>query len=163
MAQAPLPSPPHPPLRSVERGGEGEGFSPQDLVLALLASLLVQPADAELPMLRDNSSSRDSLGVEGGGARVSTAQYPPDVLDLSARRRAGLAAVVVDDESPHVGLFQELGLLERVCDADWVRFEHVSRRTSNGSGSRAPAVMVGCCDESTGPIEVPLAALVMQP
>lgn len=88
--------------------------------------------------------------------------------DLTTQRRSGLAAVVVDDDSPFVGLFQELYLLERVCDADWVRFEHVAHRTSSGSGSRAPAAVVDRDDESTGvggggSLELPLAALVMQP
>lgn len=169
VAPAHLLSPPPPaPLQSEERGEDGEDFSPQSLVLALLASLLAQPSDAELPIVRDNnSSSRDRLEVEGGEARESTTQRQPDVLDLSAKRRAGLAAVVIDDESPFVGLFQELGLLERVCDADWVRFEHAVHRTSIGGG-RAAAVMVDR-DERTGvvsqagPIELPMAALVMQP
>ena len=166
MVQAPLPCPPHPSLQRVERRSEGEGFSPQILVLALLASLLVQPAEIESPIIRD-MSSRGTLAVDGGGARVGTAQYRPGVLDLEARRRADLAAVVVDDESPFVGLFQELGLLERVCDADWVRFEHDAHRNSNGSSGRASAAMVDR-DESIGVvgggnIELPLAALVMQP
>eukprot|EP00752_Nemacystus_decipiens_P001428 g1408.t1 len=166
VVKAPPPSPPHPSLEGVERGEEREGLSPQNLVLALLASLLVQPADPELKAVGD-TSGRNSLGAEGERARVSTAQHQPDVLDVSAQRRAGPAAVVIDDESPFVGLFEELGLLERVCDADWVRFEIFDHRGGNGSSSRAPAAMDDR-DESTGvgaggPIELPLALLMMQP
>eukprot|EP00903_Cladosiphon_okamuranus_P017066 g15728.t1 len=122
VAQGPLVAPPRPPplpsLGSAGRGEKGEGFSPQNLVLAVLASLLVQPSDSELQAVCGNSS-RDS-SVEGGGMRATRAWlHQPDKSGWSAPRRAGLPAVVIDDESPFVDLFEELGLLERVCDADW--------------------------------------------
>lgn len=155
--------------QSVDRREGEEGFSQKNLVLALLASLLVQQSDAELPIDRDHrGNSLDPLGVGGGGAQASTTQqYQPDTTDSSARRRAGLTAVVLDDKSPFVGLFQELGLLERVCDADWVRFERVDDRTSSGGGSRAPEVAVDRYENTWlgdgESLELPLAALVMQP
>lgn len=144
------------------REEEEEGFSPQNLVLAILGSVLAQPSDAELPTA--HNATNDSLGREGAGAGASTTRHQPDLLDLSAQRRPGLTAVVVDDESPFVGLFQELGLLERVCDADWVRFEPVACHTGSGRGSGAPAVVLDR-DGSLGGEhrELPLAAMVMQP
>lgn len=72
-----------------------------------------------------------------------------------------MPAVVLDDASPLVS--QELGLLERVCDADWVRFEPVA----NCSNGREPGMLVDG-ENSEGkvggePLVVPLAALVMYP
>ena len=97
------------------------------------------------------------------------AEYQSGFAGSSARSgggvKGGLAAVVIDDDSPFVGLFQELGLLERVCDADWVRF---SSSSSSSSGSGAPPILGDGCEANrlggaAGTLQLPVAALVMQP
>ena len=104
------------------------------------------------------------------------AEYQSGFAGSSARSGGGvkgcLAAVVIDDDSPFVGLFQELGLLERVCDADWVRFSSSSSSSSGSgsgsSGSGAPPILGDGCEANrlggaAGTLQLPVAALVMQP
>ncbi len=142
---------------------EGGGFSSQNLVLALVASLLTQPSEVE-------SSASNVTGVDDGdddgdvAADAGMAEYQPGHIGPSSRSggsiEGGLAAIVIDDDAPCVSLFQELGLLERVCDADWVRF-------SSSSSSSAPAVLANQGEAtrmggSAGPLQLSVAALVLQ-
>lgn len=131
-----------------------------------------QPSDAESPVAPGiaNIGSKDDSAAFGGAGTATDlgmAENQLGLLGSSAQRdssgRVGLAAVVIDDESPLVHVFQELGLLERVCDADWVRFEPVA---NCGSGRSPPMLVDGGYGEGRvggGPRVVPLAALVMQP
>lgn len=57
-----------------------------------------------------------------------------------------LTGVVVDEAWPFVPLLEKIGL-ERVCDADWIKFEPNSSASCGGiAGGIAPlpAVMFGC-------------------
>lgn len=139
-----------------------------------MALLLAHPSDAESPVFAGiaNNDSRDTPATLGGAGTArsagdfSTAENQPGLSGLSAQRdssRFGLSAVVIDDASPLATIFQELGLLERVSDADWVRFEPVA----NCSIGREPGMLAdGEGSEArggNGTVVVPLAALVMHP
>ncbi|CAM9728086.1 unnamed protein product [Ectocarpus sp. 13 AM-2016] len=153
-----IPLPILPPLAS---GGEEEGqFSPRNMVLALLGSLLARspgtdcaandtttaPTDDEATRsFSDVTSSTEEQQVGLSGSSLAHGRGAGGGVSV------GLEAVVVDDDSPFVGLFGELELFERVCDADWVRFEPLASCTSGASG--VPAVVA----------PVPLSALVLNP
>ncbi|CBN76620.1 expressed unknown protein [Ectocarpus siliculosus] len=153
-----LPLPILPPLAS---GGQEEGqFSPRNMVLALLGSLLARPPGTDraannTPTARTDDEATRS--VSDAASSTEEKQVGLSGSSLAHGRGAGggvsvgLEAVVVDDDSPFVGLFGELELLERVCDADWVRFEPLTSCSSGASG--APAVVA----------PVPLSALVLNP
>lgn len=68
--------------------------------------------------------------------------------------RSSVEGFVLDDDSPFLEVFQELRL-ERVCDADWIRFE------PSALSSKAPLEAVE--HELRGCLVVPVAALAMHP
>ncbi|CAM9095403.1 unnamed protein product, partial [Hapterophycus canaliculatus] len=137
-----------------EGDDDGDYFSPHNLVLALLAPLLTQSSGMECSAADANIARKTSAalgGSQGGGEAVHAEQHhlspagsavasekTDHISSSSSGGGVGLDGLVLDDDSPFVGLFRELELLERVCDADWVRFEPFA-----GSGSgRAAATLV---------------------
>lgn len=162
-----------------EREGEDEYFYPHNLVLALLAPLLRPPSDTEgrgsdADIACRNSAARDE-STEAGEAAYA-AQHHVGFADSSARGEkdgnsgssdegVGLDGVVLDDDSPFIGLFTELGLLERVCDADWVCFKPIAGRGS-GSGRLAATHVDGVDGQlpgEDGPLPSPLSSMLMHP
>ncbi|CAM9369096.1 unnamed protein product [Ectocarpus fasciculatus] len=139
---------------------EGQ-FSRRNLVLALLGSLLARPPGIDCAGNSAPTACADDKATRSA-SEVSTSMEEKQ-LGLSGSSLAqglgagggvsvGLEALVVDDDSPFVGLFGELELLERVCDADWVRFEPLASCSSSSAGG-APAVVA----------PLPLSALVLNP
>lgn len=163
------------PAQSGGREEEEEGLSPPNVALALLASLLAHPSEAESPLFAGiaNIVSRDTPATLGGAGTArsagdfGTSENQPGLSAPSTQRdssRFGLAAVVIDDASPLANVFQELGLLERVCDADWVRFEPVANCSSGREpGMLADGEIISDGRGGDGTVVVPLAAMVMHP
>lgn len=152
---------PLPFLSPLASEGEEEGqFSPRNMVLALLGSLLARPPGTDCAANNTPTARTDDEATRSVSDVASNTEEQRVGLSGSSLTHGrgagggvsvGLEAVVVDDDSPFVGLFGELELLERVCDADWVRFEPLATCSSGASG--APAVVA----------PVPLSALVLNP
>lgn len=112
------------PTSSPVSGGEDDF----PLVTALVGALLGPPT-AELPSAE--LSAAEVVETVGGyvSAGVSGLDLPGVVVAQSRNDCAAgggrVPGIVLDDDSPFVGLFRELGL-ERVCDSDWLRFEPVA-------------------------------------
>lgn len=165
-----------------ERESEDDYFSPQNLVLAVLAPLLTRPSgtDGGAGDAHVAHGNFSALGdSEGGREAVRPTQLGPSPEGTSARSEKagdsstssnsegfGLDGLVLDDDSPFVGLFRELELLERVCDADWLRFEPACSGSGSGSG-RAATLPVDRVDSKLpgegGPLPSSLASMVMCP
>lgn len=137
------------------------------LLYALLDALLAK-ATAETPpsLLQSSGSSASSNGAEAGRDSAEPAAAVLGSLGSPAGEATSdggavgdrlLAGVVIDEDLRFAALFRELGL-ERVCDADWVRFEPV------GSAGPVPAQPAPCLvDSGRDRGLLPLAALVMKP
>lgn len=106
------------------------------LVLALLGRLFDEVASERPWVPRSTttttaaaaaSSSRGAGAAGGAPGGVAMVDAAGDLIENGDKSVSVgcFRGVVLDDASPFVGLFRELGL-ERVCDADWVRFEQAS-------------------------------------
>lgn len=131
-------------------GGEEDDLP---LVAALVEALLGPPT-AELPTAELSIAEGAETIGRGASAGVAGVGLPSVVAqgrnDCAVKGR--LPGIVLDDDSPFVGLFRDLGL-ERVCDADWIRFE--------------PAAVCGAPSVAgfgrSGENLVPLSALALGP
>lgn len=123
------------------------------LVAALVAALLGPPI-AELPTTeRSAAEVAETMGrsASAGGAGVGLPSVAAQSRnDCAVRGR--LPGIVLDEDSPFVGLFRDLGL-ERVCDADWIRFEPAAV-----CGAPSVAGLGG-----SGESPVPMSALALHP
>ncbi|CAN0026924.1 unnamed protein product [Scytosiphon promiscuus] len=167
-----------------EREGNSDNFSTHNLVLALLTPLLSQSAGTEGvdPNVSDRNPS--PLGESGGdGDATPAAQHNLGPAGPPARSEkigssdsssgggggevgAGLDGVVLDDDSPFARLFRELDLLERVCDADWMRFEPAAAGNGSGSGKAAGVLVDGVDGQlpsEGGPLPSPLVSILLHP
>lgn len=143
-----------PTHRSSSVSGEEEDNFP--LVAALVEALLRPPTSelptAELPTAE--LSAAEMAETAGGGASAGATGFGLPGVGAQSREYgavggARLPGIVLDDDSPFVGLFRDLGL-QRVCDADWVRFEPVALCGEPSVGR-------------SGEIPVPLSALAVHP
>lgn len=122
------------------------------LVAALVRALL-RPPTAELPNAA-LSAAEVAETPEGGSLAGATGFGVSGAVASQSREHCAvgdgrLPGIVIDDDSPFVELFRDLGL-QRVCDADWVRFEPIAlcREPSIGRSREVP---------------VPLTALAVHP
>lgn len=140
-------TPTHP--SSPVNGGEDD----LSLVAALVEALLGPPT-AQLPTAERSAAEMVETIGRGESAEVTGIGLP----SVAAQTRNDCAVadrlpgIVLDEDSPFVGLFRDLGL-ERVCDADWVRFE--------------PAAVCGAPSVAgfggSGESPAPLSALALHP
>lgn len=140
-------------IHVTEAGALDAGCTATAVVALLLQPLLSGTGASQTPapcqgvcsnpsrVVLDSSSSGEgeqdaSIGGAFGLASMNT---------VGGMEGCALAGVVVDEAWPFVPLLEEIGL-ERVCDADWVRFEPNSSASCGGiAGCVAPlsAVMFG--------------------
>lgn len=69
---------------------------------------------------------------------------------------------MLDDDSPFVAMFRELGL-ERVCDADWLRFVPATSCSVLVAAAGGNAGRGGVGEGGAGGQVLPFAALVTRP
>lgn len=128
-------------------------------VLALLLQPLLSGTGASQTPAPCQGVCRNPSGVAlaspslGEGEQVASIGGAFDLASMNTvggMKGCALAGVVVDEAWPFVPLLGKIGL-ERVCDADWVRFEPTSSASTVGecggvaSGvASLPVVMFGC-------------------
>lgn len=89
---------------------------------AIVLYLLLDPiSQQQQKRAGNNSLSWPSLRVGSSACSRSASAANSSNSSCSSSGNSSSRAFVLDDNSPFVALFQELGL-ERVCDADWLRF-----------------------------------------
>ena len=109
------------PTHPSSPGVRGEDDFP---LIAALMEVLLGPPTAELPTAELSAVEVEETIGEGASAGVMGLDLPGVVAQSRNDCALGgrLQGILLDDDSPYVRYFRDLGL-ERVCDADWVRFE----------------------------------------